>query len=370
MKIGVITELSNNSINYGNVLQAYALNQYLRKKTKYEIETLLVNNIIYKKITSYNPIIYIKKFQRIIQQKTNIENNNFDFSPRKDNFKKFIKKIKVREISNIDEITNLNYDCIIVGSDIVWIQDSGVVNRLKFLDFSLNKKISYAASFGGDYIPTENIKTIRKYLNDFSFISVREKSSVNLLKKIGINNAHHVCDPTLLLTSKEWESIEKKVNIDGKYIFVYLLGKDKTQRDIIKKTAKENNMKIVSVPYANGHYDKIDDDFADINIYDCSPENWIYLIHNAEYIFTDSFHGTVFSTIFEKKFIVVKRKNSVNINNRMLDYISNINENDKFIYLEENFSLKKMNWNYKTINEKLKKIILKSAKLLEDNIQE
>lgn len=368
MKIGIVTELTKESVNYGNVLQAYALNQYLNKNKQYKTETLLVNGIIYKKITSYNPIIFLNKVKRVLKSKFEKKYDDFDFASRRNNFKKFINKINVCEVNNISEIENLNYDCVIVGSDIVWVQDRGVVNRLKFLDFSLNKKISYAASFGGDYIPKENRKFIKKYLSDFSFVSVREKSTVDLLNKIGVDNVKHVCDPTLLLTRNDWESIEKSVKIEGKYIFVYLLGKDDKQRNIIKKVALENNLKIVSVPHANGHYDQVDDDFADINISDCSPENWIYLIHNAEFVFTDSFHGTVFSSIFEKKFIVVKRKNNVKINNRMLDYINNIGESDKFVYLNEAFSLKKMNWNYKVINKKLSKLILRSAELLRDNI--
>ena len=134
-----------------------------------------------------------------------------------------------------------------------------------------------------------------------------------MLKNIGINNVKHVCDPTLLLSKKEWENIEQKINIKEKYIFVYLLGKNKEQREKIKELAKELNLIIVDISHANGEFNKVDEGFSNYSIDNCSPEEWIWLIHNAEYIITDSFHGVVFSTIFNKKFFVLKRYYTENI---------------------------------------------------------
>jgi len=296
-KIGIITELINNSLNYGNVLQAFALNEYLNSFDNILAETLIVNHIKYKKNTSYSPIIIYNKIYRLLKNKlkTNVE-KDYNFNERIELFNNFSSKIKKKYINSIEEIIAADYDCIIVGSDIVWIQDKGVINRLKFLDFKIKKKVSYAASFGTNFIPNENIKYIKKYLNDFSAISLRENNSVKMLNEIGIKNVKHVCDPTILIKKEEWQKKEKKplVNIDKKYIFVYLLGKNKETRELIKNTAKTENLIIISVPHANGHYSDVDNNFADINICNCSPENWLYLIDNAEYIFTDSFHGAVF----------------------------------------------------------------------------
>ncbi len=368
MRVGIITELDSTSMNYGNVLQAFALNNYLNSIGNFNSEVLIVNHLIYKKITSYKPKVIFKKILRMLKKFfISKEKNKFDFNKRLENFKNFTSNIKTRYITSIDEITSSEYDCIIVGSDIVWVQDYGVVNRLKFLDFKTNKKISYAASFGSNFIPKENINFIKKCLLDFSAISVRESNSVQLLNDIGINNVEYVCDPTLLLNKTEWSNFEKKpaIDINNEYIFVYLLGKDFETREKIKKIARDMDVKIVTIPHSNGVYSNCDDGFADININDCSPENWLYLIHNAKYVFTDSFHGTVFSTIFEKKFIVVKRKNEININNRMTDYVANIGQNDKFVDITKNDNLSKLNWNYNEINEKLEKIIDNSKKYLE-----
>ena len=346
-KIAIITEADENTTNFGNILQSYALNSYLNKIDGCKATTLLVNSIIYKKVTSHNPIMIIEKLLKKVKRRN--DSNVCVNQQRLLGFKKFFKKIVSKKITSIEQLENEDNDLYIVGSDIVWIQNKGVVNRIKFLDFNARKKISYAASFGGDYIPKENIKYVKKCLNDFNAISVREKSSVNLLNSIGVNNAIHVCDPTLLLSKTEWKQNEEKVNISDKYIFVYLLGKDLEQREKIKEFAANENLKIVTIPNSNGMASHVDDNFGDYKIDDCSPGEWLYLIDNAEYIFTDSFHGSIFSTIFEKKFFVVKRENELNINNRMLDYLSIIGEENKYVDLKNNIKLDNYSWDYKKI---------------------
>ncbi len=348
-RIAIITEADENTTNYGNILQAYALNSYLNEIDDCEATTLLVNSIVYKKVTSHNPIMIIEKILKKLKNRN--KSNIYINQQRSANFKKFFEKIVTKKVNSVEELNNTKNDIYIVGSDIVWIQNKGVINRIKFLDFDARKKISYAASFGGDYIPKENIKYIKKCLNDFTAISVREKSSVSLLNSIGVKNVAHVCDPTLLLSKNKWKQNEEKVNISSKYIFVYLLGKDLEQRKKIVEFASNVNLKIVTIPNSNGKESHVDDNFGDYKIDSCSPGEWLYLIDNAEYIFTDSFHGSIFSTIFEKKFFVVKRENELNINNRMLDFLSTIDEENKYIDLKNTIELEKYNWDYKKITK-------------------
>ena len=168
----------------------------------------------------------------------------------------------------------------------------------------------------------------------------------------------------MLLDKKYWSSISKKVDIKDKYIFVYLLGKDKKQREEITRIANSLNLKIVTIPHADGIYNEVDNDFGDYRLDDCSPEEWIYLIETCEYVITDSFHGIVFSTIFEKKFVVIKRDYKEDINNRLIDYLNTINESDKYIS-SSNLDLKKLNWNYNEINKKINKFINESKQYLD-----
>ena len=103
-------------------------------------------------------------------------------------------------------------------------------------------------------------------------------------------------------------------------------------------------------------------------MYDCSRQNWIWLIHHAEYIITDSFHGTAFSTIYRKKFVVLERMTSTDLNNRMLDYLKTIKQLDKMISFTELYRIDDMCWNYDMIYDILRNKIDFSIKFLKENI--
>lgn len=365
-KIAIISEPGINNFNYGNILQSYALNYYLNNN----YQTIRAESLIFidqneKKRIRITFRTFLNFFKRFQKEKETF----YDFGKRLKKSNDFINKnAKVRLIKN-KELKESNYDIFIVGSDVVWTKFPNEVNKYKFLDFKTCKdfkKISYSVSLSRDYISKEeNRKYLSKVLKEFNYISVREKSSLELLKTLGINNAYHTCDPTLLLSKKHWESLSKKVNINDKFIFVYLLGKDKKQREKIEILSKELNLKIVTIPHADGIYNEIDNDFGDYKLDNCSPEEWIYLINKAEYIITDSFHGLVFSTIFEKKFIVLKRYFTEDINNQIIDYLNTIDENDKYVDIN-NFNFDNLNWNYKKINNNLNMYINQSKKYFQE----
>lgn len=365
-KIGIISELNMSNSNYGNRLQAYALNSYINNNFDYRAESIYLEKYDKKKITKIYIMDYINRVKNKFIKK-NI--NNSYFQKRISNCNKFSKNNTVLSFKALswNDLLNSDYEYFITGSDVVWAQHRGEINRIRFLNFKNRnnaKKISYAASFGNDWIPKENIKHIKKYLKDFSFITVREASSVKMLKNIGIQNVEHVCDPTLLLSANDWTKIEKEVEVKEKYIFTYLLGKNKELRKEIKELSKKLNLKIVNIPHSDGIVSDVDENFADYNIDDCSPEQWIWLIHNAEYIITDSFHGCVFSTIFSKKFLVTNRDYTININNRMIDYLKQIDEIDKFVEISKISEIEKFNWDYKKINNKISLLINKSRTYL------
>ena len=374
-KIGIISELNLKNTNYGNRLQAYALNSILNKNYNCNAESIILTGPYdTNKITKKYLFSDIKKIKNIPQKLNKlIYKNKYDFSKRIKACNLFTKnttKLSEEEM-DFEKLQQTNYDYFIVGSDVVWAQVKGAVHRIRFLDFKAQKdfkRIAYAPSFGKDWIQKENIQTLKECLEKFDYLSVREKSSVTMLEKIGIKNVEYVCDPTLLINRLEWKKIEKKIDINEKYIFVYLLGKNKKQRKEIVRFAQKMNLKIVSIPHADQTYNRVDEKFGDYQIDNCSPEEWIWLIDNSEYVITDSFHGVVFSTIFEKKFIVLKRIDTVNINNRMIDFLRTIEQIDKIKDLDLN-SIDKMKWNYDIINLNLKKLISNSKRYLDTCIK-
>ena len=366
IKVGIISEFKAYiGTNYGNKLQAYALNNYLNSNFNLEVYSISLSSNLTMKYTTYPIPSFLYNTYSLLKRKT-----------KKQLFKTVIKQLEVRQLLfnnfvdknikffynnvNLKDLKIINFDCYIVGSDVVWSQNKNVINRLKFLDFKTKKdfyKISYAASFGRNYIPKENVKFVKKYLSQFDYLSVREKSSIDLLASIGVDNVKHVCDPTLLLDKRHWKKIERNPNLTSKkYIFTYLLGKDKKQRDYIMNFAREKKLIVVNIPYADGRDNDVDKNFGDIIYSDCSPENWVWLIDNAEFVFTDSFHGLIFSTIFEKKFVILKRYYNVDINNRILDYLKKIKQEDKFLDIVQS-DINYLKWNYKLINNILKDFI-------------
>lgn len=380
MKIGIISEFDLHTVNFGNHLQAYALNYYLRKAFDAEVvDSIALCGKQMGQHTNVFSLAFLQKMtnkllSKVQKGKTEVA-EQFDktiFHSRLVQFEAFRRsdpRWSVKEMNSTD-LQQSAYDALIVGSDVVWSQYPLWISRTKFLDFEAQKpfrRISYAASFGRDYIPKENVKYLKKYLHRFDAISVREHSSVSMLESVGIDHAAYCLDPTLLLSSQEWEKIEKRpeaISDRDDFIFVYLLGADCEQRRQITVFAREKNLKIVVIPHANGYRISADEGFGDIQLMACSVENWIWLIHHAQYVFTDSFHGTVFSTIFETKFMVLKRNSENDINNRMQDYLREIGQLDKTVAGADFGAVDHMAWDYRQITDEIEKRRMQSILFL------
>lgn len=392
-KIGIVTELNLNDVNFGNHLQSYALNHYLNLQyPEKEVETLLLPRRhearIYATVFWWFRITckrcYAKLKGMIIPSNRGQKIDN--------RFEKFIQfartHIRINDkYTRWEQVKASDYKIMIVGSDVVWQQSRGCIRKSRFLYFDYKQepqnvvRIAYAASFGINFIPKENVKILKKSLSSFKAVSVREKSALELLESIGLKNAVHVCDPTLLLSRDQWIKIEKEPCFQGstmnkKYCFAYLLGQDENQRKAITNFCKKEGLLLITIPYING-YIKSEftsgptgsflDCFGDIQIMDCSPQKWIWLIHHAEYVITDSFHGLVFSTIFDIKFITLKRAWKFDMNVRLSDYLDLLGERDKYFEINEISdldNLKNLTWDYEKIHKNMDAFILKSKDYL------
>ncbi len=316
MKIGILTY--HNVVNYGAVLQAYALQQFLSNKG-YDAEIIDYQNDYFKKF--YSPFYITKPYLRktlymlyAFRQK----------SIRLKKFAEFRNKFLVQSseqyipsnISNIDS----KYDCIIVGSDQVWnlVLSDGDENY--FIPFAHNaKKVSYAASIGMKNIPEKYDKLFGTLVNGFDVISVREKSAAELLTKytdkpVSVNN-----DPVLLLSKQEWGKLDDIKNrvLDGDYILVYKINKDDSYK-YAGELSKTTNMPVIVIkPDKTCNIDCT-------KVKCASPDQFVSLFYNARYVITDSFHGTVFSIIFEKQFVYVPDTSADNRNVRIIDLLDKV----------------------------------------------
>ncbi len=294
--------------NYGTALQAYALQKFLNS-SMYETELIKYipeyksqnekKNI--KKINIYINNRKKKYLNKIIKKKyyKNLENKS-------EKFKEFLSKINLTEEEynkkNLKELNQV-YDNFIVGSDQIWNPNN--IDYTYFLDFvdENKKKIAYAPSFGvkqNDY-PYQNNK-LKNLLNRFDYISVREEDGKDIIKKLINKSGNIVLDPTLLLEKKQWDEFVKVDMNKTKYILCYFLGEQKYYWKYVKNLQKETGLEIRIIPIQPEAYFKKGKIESEVG-----PMEFLDLIANAEIICTDSFHGTVFSVIFEKKFSVLKR---------------------------------------------------------------
>ena len=170
---------------------------------------------------------------------------------------------------------------------------------------------------------------------------MREESGVALIKNLTGKPVFQAVDPTLLRTKDEWRMIENKVEgIYEKYILCYFLGNNRNSREFANRLSKKTNIPIITLPYMGGIFTKIDYRFGDKQLYDIGPAEFIYLIHHAEYVCTDSYHGTIFSIIFEKEFFCFRRfyeEKTKSLNLRIDSLLKTLKIDGRII--EEDFNL-------------------------------
>lgn len=376
----LVLTLSLLSGNYGGILQSYALSEFLkgqncyvfidvpkikRNKMKFffvKIKLFLINLFKNQPISYY----FNDKLRNIIIKNTIsfIENNintidicNGAIMPKR----KIIK----------------GFNVFLVGSDQVWRKSYSDIKRnlFNFLHDDSKKRIAYSASFGLDYLAGYSKSLIKKsaqLAKKFDAISVREDSGVDLCKKYWGVDAVQLIDPTMLLEKNDYvDLIRKSKNLKPSQgdIFVYVLDRNDWKKEIIKKIS--NNLKLKTFEIMPPECNTAKDLNKDPEKYMLPPvEQWLKSFDDAKFVITDSFHGCVFSIIFNKPFFVIANKGRgvarftsilklFKIQNRLvysLDDLANIN-----IY-------ETINWN--EVNSIIKKEQSRSKKFLLDNLGE
>lgn len=316
MKIGILTQPLY--CNYGGLLQCYALQTVLKRMGHDAIvlQREFNREISYIDIFRYYITFVVKRLlgKRVSWHYT-ISQEQRDFIAQ--NTYKFIdtyinprsKKCYTTEELK-DEVNKLSLDAIIVGSDQVWRPNYSPCQLNYFLDFLDSnkkiKKISYAASFGTtEWLYTEHLeKECGELLKQFNAISVREYSAITLCKEHFGVNAVLTLDPTMLLNQDDYLKVtEERQQPRGK-LFCYVLDKTPYKKNIIKRIVSETDYNsFESMPeLADDAYNI----YKDIKRCVYPPvEDWLSAFNEAEMVLTDSFHGTVFSIIFNKPFWVI-----------------------------------------------------------------
>lgn len=309
--------------NTGASLQAYALSTYL-KKLGHQVEIIDYKPDYLKHYELWgvrNPrydkpilrgIYNILKFPGRVKERYSKRKKAFD------QFKKEYLQVTNKTFKSNDELKkeHIEADIFFAGSDQIWntIFQNGK-DPAFYLDFapSASIKASYAASFATDDIAEEYKKSVSDWIDQLDFVSVREKSGVNILQKLGRYDAQQVVDPVFLLSRGEWEGLLNKETYDEEYLLIYDFDNNEELNNKAVLLAKKNGWKIYSL-FPNKICDKC--------FFHEGPLEFVNLIRNAKMVLSNSFHATAFSIIFEKEFVVFERKEK--INTRMRDLLTSL----------------------------------------------
>lgn len=346
--------------NYGSVLQAYATQETFKSKNvdinviNYIREDVLpeniylsvgANNIIKKMILKPSIKKQKKVFESFNKEYLNLSQKSYTYDKDFENYKS-------------------EADFYITGSDQVWNStwNKKIIKPL-YLSFINNKpKIAYAASFGKEKLDQEEIDKTIKLINDYSAISVREKSAVNILKKqYGYQNAIQILDPTLVKDKQFWLNLAKKGKKYSNYILIYQLNRNSKFDKYAEKIAREKKCQLLRI--CRGYHQLI---LPGKGILIPKVETFISLFANANMVITDSFHALSFCTNLNTPFICIYPNN---FNTRLKSHLELFELQDRLLKDYNDYSIydKKINW--ERVNNILNKEREKSLKFIDDSIE-
>ncbi len=323
-RVGIITIQGN---NYGATLQAAALNYFLNSKG-YAAENLDYNDLsrVRNSLSAKQKIVndlWTKVFLRFfIGNKKNAKFEAF----RKENIRFSFGRWRSKD-ALLKAVPK--YDVYVSGSDQIWNPDVMRDDYNYLLAFAPEgaNKVAYASSFGKSKLPDGKKDVYKKYLSEFNSIAVRENSGKAIVQELLGYEPTQVVDPTLLLNKTEWATLTKYKETQEKYVLCYYMPGDKVVTNAIKKLsnalAKQNGLKIVNLGLKE-YYKFVPN--MDCRV-DAGPADFVNLFMGAEYVVTNSFHGTAFSTNFGKKVYVPinKELDSTKARHiRMVDYLKSI----------------------------------------------
>lgn len=312
MKVAILTQPLGH--NYGGLLQAYALQTYL-KKLGCEVETLDRRAAGAERISLKVHALYLARLMLgrikllptesrkawVLSELAAFRDRRLTMSPR------IVSEQEIR-----DYYRERNFDAFIVGSDQVWRPrySPGILNfYLDFLDDikSPAKRIAYAASFGVDEweYPSELTEKCKNLAQKFDAISVRENSAVDVCRdKLGVS-AQWVADPTLLLEPGDYEPLiaECEKNANAGCVLSYVLDPAPEKRSIADNVGRALRTNVFSIKPEYSLTQVRAKDIAKCRF--PGVESWLQAFHGASFVVTDSFHGTVFAILFNKPFIAI-----------------------------------------------------------------
>lgn len=385
MKFGIITLVSD---NYGNKYQNYAVEQLLseygevetfrldglytappsagipltQKLTPAYIREVLIARPMYQYDINcvdrgilYNNIYAQRHSQELLDRKKRRSDAIADFS--KDHL--HISEKVLNYENTVDGFIE-GYDYFICGSDQIWNPSYSTTSKLAFCAFAPEKTICLSPSFGVSSIPEYRKQEYAQWLKPLKSLSVRENAGQKIIRELTGRDAEILVDPTMALPIDKWNALCKKpsVQLPERYVLCYFLGRvDKSYRKRINDFAKKNGLPVVML------FDIFTPEYYMLN-----PAEVLYAIRNAEYVLTDSFHGTVFSILYHRNFYVFNRnEGKSSMHSRLETLLDTFHFQDR-LYTYKHQDLSEDRWNF--VEEVLQKERSRTKQYLETSFQD
>ncbi|WP_161635404.1 polysaccharide pyruvyl transferase family protein [Methylomicrobium lacus] len=324
MRVGILTY--HFSDNFGALFQAYALRQwFLNQSCEVEFVNYHPNYVEAGGSIQLDDLFSRKNLKVIYLKFSKLKYKWFGNRQQQENFHFFRHEflgIREPEYKTIDslESASLNYDLLVCGSDQIWNPSEQFgLDPVYFLNFSINNKrvrrISYAPSFGRSEIDAQYHNELASLILKLDGISVRERLGVSIVNDLTGVEPICVPDPTILLS--DYSGIMKSYPLSSeKHVFCYGLCTREIIGEVAEAVANNFGAKLYSPYNPHRRWKEIGE-----TVYPC-PRQWLYLMQNAEFVVTNSFHGTALSILLNKPFVVVGiQGNKAGLNNRVLNLL-------------------------------------------------
>ena len=264
-------------------------------------------------------------------------------------------------VSYLADIEQLNerYDAFICGSDVIWNPAFTYGSNIFFLKFASKYAFSYAASFGRLSLDQEYISSLEDRLSNLREISVREESAAAIINEHTSRHVRVVVDPVLLLSAEQWNKVAAEKTSGKGYIFVYATHITDTISKVCDRLSKQTGLRIIRASTNLKNCLKF-------RTSPCTPGKWVGLIRDAQYVVTNSYHATVFSTIYRKDFFTVVGEDKLGVYVRMQDFLSHFGLENRMICGADSITLEHVN--YEQYNEKIDSLIGESYAYLQNNL--
>lgn len=328
-KVGILT--FHRSENYGSVLQAYALCRKINSYKGFQAELIDFSNARQKELYAvFLPWNSAKNILKNIRACTILPN----LTARKKNFSQFIEALpkSKRQICTDADFKSIatDYDIVVCGSDQIWNPQS--------LDFSIHffaplmqaKKIAYAPSLRNARPADFNGIDIKKPVEDFARLSVREAESVSVFQQLTGRTPQVVLDPTLLLQAEDYTDLIKKAP-QGDYLFYYSIDYNEQACRAVKQVAKRLGLPVKILFTGNKTYGALKYGFQLCK--NNAPGDFLALVKHAKLVLSTSFHGTAFAVIFRRPFYALKamRGDALYTDARLQTFLKAIKLEERYI---------------------------------------